>query len=440
MANPYLVLGGIAVGIIVAVFGVLAVPGWVKSAQDASAVNDLSHVSIGEAAASAKGFGYLNGPGLIDRASDLGVQFTPSSNVKLCVTASTDGKAYAAVALSPSGAFFARTHTATKAMEASTSAAALTAVGGLPTGVPNPVVSGDCAPGALVPGSGTASGPVGPAPIVAKPAGAVVALNDPAYVAYTSHGLYTLGADNQITRIVDGEARLVSWTGAIESRYSPINSSAQMAVDAKDNLYVVAVGPDGGGVAHHTVYRLAPDGTSEVATRFPTSGPPPLVASSPDGNVFVAMAGTVYRLATDGTRTTVGTYSDWGVIAMTADNAGVVYLKGSSVYKVKDGQPAVAIPTTATMHTIVATPDGTLFGQNNTAWIARISPSGATDEQAIENPFDGIKDPYGPSAPPRPTAVGPDGTLYMVYQFTTETPIVASVAPDGTFATLTPRS
>lgn len=44
MANPFLVLGGIAVGLVVATFGVLQVPGWVASAQDAAAVNDLSNI------------------------------------------------------------------------------------------------------------------------------------------------------------------------------------------------------------------------------------------------------------------------------------------------------------------------------------------------------------------------------------------------------------
>ena len=49
MANPFLVLGGIAVGIITATFGVLSVPGWVESAQDAAAVNDLSNLRAAQA-------------------------------------------------------------------------------------------------------------------------------------------------------------------------------------------------------------------------------------------------------------------------------------------------------------------------------------------------------------------------------------------------------
>lgn len=44
MANPFLVLGGVAVGVITAGIGVLAVPGWVAAAQDSVAVNDLASI------------------------------------------------------------------------------------------------------------------------------------------------------------------------------------------------------------------------------------------------------------------------------------------------------------------------------------------------------------------------------------------------------------
>lgn len=44
MANPFLVLGGIAVGVVTAAFGVLQVSGWVDSAHDASAINDLANL------------------------------------------------------------------------------------------------------------------------------------------------------------------------------------------------------------------------------------------------------------------------------------------------------------------------------------------------------------------------------------------------------------
>lgn len=49
MANPFLVLGGIAVGLVTATFGILQVPGWVASAQDAAAINDLSNLNQAQA-------------------------------------------------------------------------------------------------------------------------------------------------------------------------------------------------------------------------------------------------------------------------------------------------------------------------------------------------------------------------------------------------------
>ncbi len=51
MANPFLVLGGIAISVITAAFGVLSVPGWVNSAHNASAQNDVGTISLAEAAA-----------------------------------------------------------------------------------------------------------------------------------------------------------------------------------------------------------------------------------------------------------------------------------------------------------------------------------------------------------------------------------------------------
>ena len=49
MANPFLVLGGIAVGIVTAGFGILQVPGWVASAHDAAAINDLANINAAQA-------------------------------------------------------------------------------------------------------------------------------------------------------------------------------------------------------------------------------------------------------------------------------------------------------------------------------------------------------------------------------------------------------
>ena len=115
MANPFLVLGGIAVGIVTAAFGILQVPGWVASAQDASAKNDIAQISIGQAASlSATGLakGSINGtaPTGINTDPAVGVtvttQATADTNAR--TYASANSKNYIVVVRSASGAFWAR--------------------------------------------------------------------------------------------------------------------------------------------------------------------------------------------------------------------------------------------------------------------------------------------------------------------------------------------
>lgn len=55
MANPFLVLGGIAVAVIVSAVGIVNVPGWVDAAHDAAAIHDLSAVTDVQAAANSMG-------------------------------------------------------------------------------------------------------------------------------------------------------------------------------------------------------------------------------------------------------------------------------------------------------------------------------------------------------------------------------------------------
>jgi hypothetical protein len=106
MANPFLVLGGIAVGIVTAGFGILQVPGWIASAQDASATNDIAQVSIGQSAAlSIQGFA-KDSVAQINSDAELGVQVTTDRNVGIDV--SEDRKHYVVVVESQSGQFFGR--------------------------------------------------------------------------------------------------------------------------------------------------------------------------------------------------------------------------------------------------------------------------------------------------------------------------------------------
>lgn len=111
MANPFLTLGGLAVGVIAAGFGMLQVPGWVASAQDASAKNDISQVSILQAASlSQEGVAQGDLANLTNAQggpiTDLGVDVSTQTTVDVAVTA--DRKSYAVVSESASGKAFLR--------------------------------------------------------------------------------------------------------------------------------------------------------------------------------------------------------------------------------------------------------------------------------------------------------------------------------------------
>ncbi|SDH46997.1 hypothetical protein [Microbacterium sp. 77mftsu3.1] len=106
MANPFMVLGGIAVGIITATFGVLAVPGWVASAQDASTLNDLSSIRAAQSASVSQSGSYF---------TDLTALTAGTNGVKGQLATSTDilgitadgANAWCAAAQSGSGSYLA---------------------------------------------------------------------------------------------------------------------------------------------------------------------------------------------------------------------------------------------------------------------------------------------------------------------------------------------
>lgn len=105
MANPFLVLGGIAVSVITAAFGILQVPGWVASAQDAAAVNDLSNIRAAQAASMSTAGAYFDD--LADIADGrLGLTFTKSGGVEL-VGIATSADAWCATVRSESKTYFA---------------------------------------------------------------------------------------------------------------------------------------------------------------------------------------------------------------------------------------------------------------------------------------------------------------------------------------------
>ena len=334
MANPFLVLGGIAVGIVVAAMGVLQVPGWVKSAQDASAINDLSSAGIAEAAATNLGLGYLNGTELGDNAVKLGASFTLGSGVKLCVTRSDDGAAFAAVAMSPSGAFFARTAGQPKAIEGATAEEALDAIGGIPAGVPAPVIDGDCAPDALVVGTdpnaggnggggggnnGGGSGTVTP---ITTLAACTISANS---LAYASNSVYGLG-NGKFLRIdlADNSTHEIAIGGQAEgSSFASIN---RIHSDADGNLYAVGTTNNGND---YTLYRIAPDGSSTALVA--ASGWIMDFAVSPAGDIYWAGQDGgqdgIWKLdESSGTSNFVRSESSWNVGSMAVDSSdNIVY-------------------------------------------------------------------------------------------------------------------
>jgi len=111
MANPYLVIGGIAVGIATAGFGILQVPGWIDSAKDASAQNDISQVAIAQAAAlSVKGEA-MPSVAAINGDDAIGVKVTTEADAaNVVIVVGADGKSNGVAVLSDSGTAFARTN------------------------------------------------------------------------------------------------------------------------------------------------------------------------------------------------------------------------------------------------------------------------------------------------------------------------------------------
>ncbi len=126
MANPFLVLGGIAISAIVAGVGAVTAPGWVNSASDAAAKTDLSTIRTVQSA-------FLERTGWYAADADAltagisGIQYSESTDVNLD-TANTYGSSqgWCAVAQSRSGKFFAASSKSGRFGEAATAADAKT--------------------------------------------------------------------------------------------------------------------------------------------------------------------------------------------------------------------------------------------------------------------------------------------------------------------------
>jgi len=137
MANPFLVLGGIAVGVITAAFGILQVPGWVNSAKDASVYNDIDQVTIGEAAAlstGGKALGFADLTGAAGKASGVVINVADDHVYIDVADNETD---YVVAIKSDSGNYFGRV-SGGEIVKASTLAELVTGLGTLPDGIDAP--------------------------------------------------------------------------------------------------------------------------------------------------------------------------------------------------------------------------------------------------------------------------------------------------------------
>lgn len=116
MANPFLVLGGVAVGVITAGIGALQVPGWVNSANDSAAISDLSQVALAQESAATHTGRYTNLTSLASGNAggvQFGVRMQPSEGVRMVAVNDADANRWVTIAFSKSGYAFVRTSEST---------------------------------------------------------------------------------------------------------------------------------------------------------------------------------------------------------------------------------------------------------------------------------------------------------------------------------------
>ncbi|AUG29573.1 hypothetical protein HMPREF1529_02346 [Microbacterium sp. oral taxon 186 str. F0373] len=128
MANPFLVLGGIAVGIVTAGIGVLAVPGWIGAAQDSAAVNDLSVIRAAESAAVLHLGEYTDDDHLL-ASGELGVKVQASAGTDLVGLSADADRSWCAVTRSKTGVYFAASQAVTSHASNSDPSTAMSAAG-----------------------------------------------------------------------------------------------------------------------------------------------------------------------------------------------------------------------------------------------------------------------------------------------------------------------
>jgi hypothetical protein len=254
MANPFLVLGGIAVGIVTAGFGILQVPGWIGAAQDAAVTNDLANVRDVQSAAASKFGSYLTSFG-DPRIDELGMSREKSGSTKsLDMTTTSDS--WCAVAFSASGKYIAASGATTDFGKGATAEAAAADAGCAAT------------PGAA---TGTEFGNlvVSPGALTEAPNMHTVFLSD---LAWAPGGGYTLAARSG-SGIVSSDGTLTPHTFD--------GGGNSVAVDHYGNFYTIAEDGD------KHIHRVKADGSQSRLAAAGRANDGVTLATSPDGTLYL---------------------------------------------------------------------------------------------------------------------------------------------------------
>ncbi|MBN9214157.1 MAG: hypothetical protein J0J04_04955 [Microbacterium sp.] len=364
MANPFLVLGGVAVGVITAGIGVLAVPGWIDNANDSAAMNDLGNIRGAESAAILQ-LGEYTDDFAILRSGELGVKFQKSEGVTLIGLEADTNESWCASVQSKSGRFFAASNVQAAIATGPGAESAMTTAGcdpdiiteildkaadgagpsGKPVdiGTPGPDGgkftgggNGSNAGGGNDGGSNNGGGNGGTwgggdsGTVADAPLGPVAPMIEVFDVAWTSRGVFAADTNGKIVQSgADGHAHSLTFTGDITKAFSVFTYKG-ISSDAKGNLYVSAVGPfdtANPGAAVFAILKIAPDNSSTVVSTMPTGSDSPQWKTAYDGQVFYTYGGKLYSQGSDGAFSAVATPAG---VPIVSDSKGTFQGKDSA--------------------------------------------------------------------------------------------------------------
>lgn len=290
MANPFLVLGGVAVGVITAGIGVLAVPGWIDSANDSAAINDLGSIRGAESAAILQIGEYTDDFGVL-KSGELGVKFQKSDGVTLIGLKADTNESWCAATQSKSGKFFAASNIQAAIATGPGAESAMTTAGcdpdiitqiideagnsvppidvGEPGGTGGSWVGGGDASGGNSGGddgsedgddSSTGSPEAKAAYAIARSTGQVAAVSNGVYALSDSYSEIT------ITHIdASGVAKRLEITGPLADHKNKLRQ-AQLKSNGADDLFIAVRIRGQNPIEEWAIFRINPDGSTEKVT------------------------------------------------------------------------------------------------------------------------------------------------------------------------------